>query len=328
MKKIILFFFLIFNSHFVNIKSNIFPDINCSSYVVMNAKTKEVLAGKNINLKRSVASISKIMTAILALESGEIFDMVTIEDKDTKMEGSSIYLKLGDKISILDLTYGLLLRSGNDAASAISRHIEKNDNFALKMNEKAQELNLSDSTFNNPSGLDIDDEGNISTSFDIASLYSYCLENNLFKAIVSTKNYSINNVSWRNKNKLLHRYQYCTGGKTGYTYKAKRTLVTSAKKEDFELVIVTLNCGNDFSIHESLYEYFFNNYYYINFLEKGINYINDKIIKSEKNIGLTIEKNKLDDNTYKIYRFDNNNNLLECQLRKNNEILWSRFLNE
>lgn len=328
MKIIILFFFLIFNFHFVNIQSNAFPDINCSSYIVMNAETKEVLAGKNINLKRSVASISKIMTAILALESGEIFDMVTIEDKDTKMEGSSIYLKLGDKISILDLTYGLLLRSGNDAASAISRHIEKNDNFALKMNEKAQELNLSDSTFNNPSGLDIDDEGNISTSFDIASLYSYCLENNLFKAIVSTKNYSINNVSWRNKNKLLHRYQYCTGGKTGYTYKAKRTLVTSAKKEDFELVIVTLNCGNDFSIHESLYEYFFNNYYYINFLEKGINYINDKIIKSEKNIGLTIEKNKLDDNTYKIYRFDNNNKLLECQLRKNNEILWSRFLNE
>lgn len=268
------------------------------------------------------------MTAILALESGEIFDMVTIEDKDTKMEGSSIYLKLGDKISILDLTYGLLLRSGNDAASAISRHIEKNDNFALKMNEKAQELNLLNSTFNNPSGLDIDDEGNISTSFDIAFLYSYCLDNNLFKAIVSTKNYSINNVSWKNKNKLLHRYKYCTGGKTGYTYKAKRTLVTSAKKEDFELVIVTLNCGNDFSIHESLYEYFFNNYYYINFLEKGINYINDKIIKSEKNIGLTIEKNKLDDNTYKIYRFDNNNNLLECQLRKNNEILWSRFLNE
>lgn len=328
MKIIILFFFLIFNFHFVNIQSNAFPDINCSSYIVMNAETKEVLAGKNINLKRSVASISKIMTAILALESGEIFDMVTIEDKDTKMEGSSIYLKLGDKISILDLTYGLLLRSGNDAASAISRHIEKNDNFALKMNEKAQELNLSDSTFNNPSGLDIDDEGNISTSFDIASLYSYCLENNLFKAIVSTKNYYINNVSWRNKNKLLHRYQYCTGGKTGYTYKAKRTLVTSAKKEDFELVIVTLNCVNDFSIHESLYEYFFNNYYYINFLEKGINYINDKIIKSEKNIGLTIEKNKLDDNTYKIYRFDNNNNLLECQLRKNNEILWSRFLNE
>ena len=254
--------------------------------------------------------------------------MVTIEDKDTKMEGSSIYLKLGDKISILDLTYGLLLRSGNDAASAISRHIEKNDNFALKMNEKAQELNLSDSTFNNPSGLDIDDEGNISTSFDIASLYSYCLENNLFKAIVSTKNYSINNVSWRNKNKLLHRYQYCTGGKTGYTYKAKRTLVTSAKKEDFELVIVTLNCGNDFQIHEDLYEYFFNNYCYINFLDKGINYINDKIIKSEHNIGLTIEKNKLNDATYKIYRFDNDNNLLECQLRKNNEILWSRFLNE
>ena len=119
MKIIILFFFLIFNSHFVNIKSKIFPDINCSSYIVMNAKTKEVLAGKNINLKRSVASISKIMTAILALESREIFDMVTIEDKDTKMEGSSIYLKLGDKISILDLTYGLLLRSGNDAASAI-----------------------------------------------------------------------------------------------------------------------------------------------------------------------------------------------------------------
>ena len=196
------------------------------------------------------------------------------------------------------------------------------------MTIQLEQLNLSDSTFNNPSGLDIDDEGNISTSFDIASLYSYCLDNNLFKAIVSTKNYSINNVSWRNKNKLLHRYQYCTGGKTGYTYKAKRTLVTSAKKEDFELVIVTLNCGNDFSIHESLYEYFFNNYYYINFLEKGINYINDKIIKSEKNIGLTIEKNKLDDNTYKIYRFDNNNNLLECQLRKNNEILWSRFLNE
>lgn len=230
-------------------------DIPCSSYVVMNRVTTEVIAGKNLELQRSVASISKVMTAIIAIESNHLFDVIEIDEKASKQEGSSLYLKPLEKISLLDLVYGLMLRSGNDAAYTIACYLEGSiDAFKDRMNLKAKELSMNNTYFNNPSGLDIDDDGNISTVYDMALLFSYAMSNSIFYEIVNTKEYRcLENKVWINKNKLIRSYEYCDGGKTGYTKKAKRTLVTGAKYDTTELCIVTFNCGGDFSYHKKLY---------------------------------------------------------------------------
>lgn len=147
-------------------------EVPCSSYIVMNRLTNEVLSGKNIDLQRSVASISKIMTAIIALESDRLFDIITIDEEATRQEGSSLYLKKEEQISLIDLVYGLMLRSGNDAAYSIATYLSGDViKFKDRMNAKAQELKMFNSRFNNPSGLDIDDEGNISTAYDMAILF-------------------------------------------------------------------------------------------------------------------------------------------------------------
>lgn len=185
-------------------------------YIVMDANTKEVLEGNNINNIRSVASISKIMTAIIALESDKLFDVVTIGEEIKAAVGSSIYLNEGEQITIMDLLYGLLLRSGNDCASSIAVNISGSiDKFVENMNLKAKELNMLNTTFSNPSGLDIVDNGNNSTCYDMALLMSYCLNNELFCDIIGTSSYRSLDRLFINKNKLLKSYEYLIGGKTG-----------------------------------------------------------------------------------------------------------------
>lgn len=299
------------------------PEIACSSYVVMNRLTYEVIAGKDIHLTRSVASISKIMTAIIALESDHLFDIVEITPESTKQEGSSLYLKAGDKLTVIDLVYGLMLRSGNDAAHALATYLSQDiDSFKIKMNEKAKKIGMNDSTFNNPSGLDVDDDGNLSSAYDMARLFSYAMQNSIFSQIVGSKEYRCQeNHLWYNKNKLLKLYEYCDGGKTGYTLKAKRTLVTGAKKGATELAIVTLNCGGDFSYHKALYEYYLNNFEYIPYLSKGNNYISEHLIISDKNIGLWKSKDEISDKCIKLYRFDLDGNLIEMLfIDENNKV--------
>lgn len=161
------------------------------SYIVMNRDDKSVLEGKDIHNLRSVASISKVMTCIIALESEHIFDLVEADEETTKQVGSSIYLTIGEKLSVLDLCFGLMLRSGNDAAYALANYLGgSQESFVEKMNFKAKEIGMLNSRFNNPSGLDIDEEGNISTSYDMAVLLSYALDNELFAKIVKSENYS------------------------------------------------------------------------------------------------------------------------------------------
>jgi len=187
------------------------------NYIVMDAYTNEVLEGKDIERSYSVASISKIMTAIIALESDKLFNVIIVDDIIKTIEGSSLYLSIGDQITIIDLVYGLLLRSGNDAAVLIAENISGNvDSFVIEMNQKAKEIGMKNTIFNNPSGLDIFDEGNISSCYDMALLMSYCLENELFCQIINTETYkSPLKGMWINKNKLLRQYEYCLGGKTG-----------------------------------------------------------------------------------------------------------------
>lgn len=194
------------------------------SYIVMEASHQIVIEGSNQDYIQSVASISKIMTCIIAIENMELDTIITVDDTINKAWGSGVYIHIGDKISLRDLLYGLMLRSGNDAAVMIAKAVGKEiPKFVDMMNDKAKELQLHSTTFSNPTGLDEEDNGNQSTVYDMARLMAYCHQNPIFNEIVSTKEYKREdgNGTWHNKNKLLTNYEYCIGGKTGFTKKAR-----------------------------------------------------------------------------------------------------------
>lgn len=289
-------------------------DSSATSAILMDMDSGRILYSKDIHNVRTVASISKIMTCIVAIESGKLDEVVTIGDEILPAYGSGIYIKQGEQLKLLDLLYGLMLRSGNDAALAIANFVGGDiDSFVKMMNDKAKEIGMKDSTFNNPSGLD-QDKGNYSSAYDMAILTSYAMKNETYRKIVGTKKYTLttnmNSYVWYNKNRLLNSYKYATGGKTGFTDKARRTLVTTASRDNLNLVVVTLNDGNDFEDHRDLYEEAFNNYFAYKILEAGeINiydenyYINSTLyikenfsyplMKSEKsNLYLKIELNR------------------------------------
>ncbi|MDO4963041.1 MAG: D-alanyl-D-alanine carboxypeptidase family protein [bacterium] len=256
-------------------------EVSATSAILMDTDSNRILYEKNINDVRSVASISKIMTALIAIESGKLDNKVIIGDEVNKAYGSGIYIKEGEILTLRDLLYGLMLRSGNDAALSISKYVGGNTkNFVDMMNEKANMIGMNHTTFNNPSGLD-QDKGNYSTAYDMAILTSYAMKLDEYRKITSTKKYKLttnkNTYIWNNKNKLLWAYKYTTGGKTGYTEIAKRTLVSTASKDNINLVVVTLNDGNDWQDHKDLFEYGFNNYTNMSILKKGnINITNEK----------------------------------------------------
>lgn len=270
MKKVV--FFIICFCFSINLVQAI--ETSALSAILMDMDSGRILYAKDIHNQRTIASISKIMTALVVLENVDIKKQVTIGDEIDKAHGSGIYIKKGEVLTIEDLLYGLLLRSGNDAAQALAYHTAgSEEKFVDLMNKKAQELKMNNSVFNNPSGLDDDCEGNYSTAYDMALLMKEAYKNDSFRKIEKTKKYTLktnkNTYVWNNKNKLLSKYIYTTGGKTGFTKKAKRTLVTTASKGGMNLVAVTLNDGNDWQNHEDLFEYGFNNYQTYTLLEKG-----------------------------------------------------------
>lgn len=254
---------------------------SASCTVLMNMDNLEVIYGEDLHLQRPVASISKIMTAILAIESGKLDDVVTIGNEISGSYGSGIYIKEGEEISLRDLVYGLMLRSGNDASLAIANYVTGDvDSFISLMNSKSLEIGMKNSVYNNPNGLD-DDGGNLSTAYDMALLTSYAMKNEIYKEIVSTQKHvvktNMNTYSWTNKHRLLFSNDYVTGGKTGFTDVAKRTLVTTASLDGVNLVVVTLNDGNDFVDHIDLFDEAFSRLYNKQILEKGnIDVINDE----------------------------------------------------
>lgn len=240
--------------------------IVAESYIVMDADSKRVLEGKNINKEKLIASTTKIMTCIIALENKDINSTIKVGDEVLKAYGSAIYLSLGEEISLKDLLYGLMLRSGNDAAIEIAYLVSGDmPSFVQKMNEKAYEIGMSDTVFVNNHGLEEQSgEANTSTAYDMALLMQYALKNDVFKEIIKTQNYTAKTTGktyvWKNKNKLLFTYDKLLGGKTGYTKKALRTLVTAAQENEKTTIVVTLNDGNDFADHKELHEKIFKNY--------------------------------------------------------------------
>ena len=292
--------------------------ISATSAILMDTDNNIILYEKNIKEERSLASISKIMTAILAIESGKMDDAVIIGEEIDKAYGSGIYIRKGEELTLRDLVYGLMLRSGNDAALSIAYYVGGSvDNFVVMMNKKAKEIGMKNTEFNNPSGLD-EEKGNYSTAYDMAKLASYAIKNDEFKKITATKKYKLktnmNTYIWTNKNKMLTMYKYSTGGKTGYTEIAKRTLVSYASKDNTNLVVVTLNDGNDWNDHKELFEYGFNNYKNYTLIKKGkINIYDDNYYKYYT---LYVKNNY----NYLFNKNVTNNVIFKYQLTKNRNI--------
>jgi serine-type D-Ala-D-Ala carboxypeptidase (penicillin-binding protein 5/6) len=271
------------------INTKAFESVSASSAVLMEQQSGRILYEKEAHKVKRIASITKIMTAILAIESGKLNDTVEVTENATRAEGSSIYLKPGETIKLEDLVYGMMLRSGNDAAVAIAEHVGGSlDGFVYLMNQKASEIGMEHTHFSNPHGLD-DHEDHYSTAYDMALLTRYAMSNDTYKLISGTKVHRAPNPNgnwdrvWRNKNRLLTElYDYTTGGKTGYTKRAKRTLVTTAAKGDLNLIAVTLNGPDDWNDHINMYENGFHDYKLVNVLPKGkINEIEDPIYKKK-----------------------------------------------
>lgn len=267
-------------------------DVSAKSAILIEQDSGRILYEKDAYTKRKIASITKIMTAIIAIESGKLKEKVKIKKNHTNIEGSSIYLEKGETITIEDLVYGLMLRSGNDAAVAIADHIGGSvEGFVYLMNEKAEQLGMEDTHFANPHGLDDSDE-HYSTAYDMAILTQYAMKNKTFQKIFGTKFYKSHSMNdeniryWKNKHKLVTSlYKYATGGKTGYTKKARRTLVTTAEKNDMTLIAVTLDAPNDWNDHVRMFEYGFNHYERMLLVKNGnYPYIKDRFYKNKLRI--------------------------------------------
>lgn len=234
-------------------------EINCSATcaVVIDCDTRTVLYNKNAYDERPMASTTKIMTAILAIESGKLDDIVTITDEMIAVEGTSLGLKSGDVISLGDIVTGMMLTSGNDSANAVALYLDGSfEAFAKRMNDKAKELLMQKSLFVTPSGLD---SGNHHTSaYDMAILTAYCLDNEFFANAVSLQSaeLSVNGKSVKvyNHNKLLAMDGDIFGVKTGFTKKSGRCLVSAKHYENNRIICVTLNAPDDWNDHLALYK--------------------------------------------------------------------------
>lgn len=331
-KKIVVFLLLT-----LLIPNNVFAlSLSCRSCVLMDMDSGRILYEKDKENPRLIASITKIMTAILAIENGKLDEVVEVGDEILKMYGSNIYIELGEHITLLDLLYGLMLRSGNDAAIVIAKNIAgSEEKFVEMMNKKAKQIGMKNTIYNNCHGLDEETE-NKSTAYDMALLSSYAYKNPIYRKIVGTKKYIVKTdrktYEWTNRNKLLFKYSKATGGKTGYTPSAGRTLVTNASSNNLNLTAVTLNDGNEYVSHEAMYEYGFENYKNYLILDKkkfkiDNAYFKDKIyikknfsyplLEDEKDKILVIVKIE------KINNYKNNDRIGEVLVKLDNKKIYS-----
>ena len=210
-----------------------------ASAILMDAESGRVLYEHDIHKPRLIASTTKLLTALVAVEQTDDLDqVVTIKGEWLGSEGSSIYLKTGEEITLRGLLYGLLLQSGNDAAMAIACHTAESEaQFVELMNQKAARLGMKNSCFANPSGLN--DEAHFSTAYDMALLAQACLKNETVAEICATRSITLGTRTFVNHNKLLWRCEGCVGMKTGFTEKAGRTLVSAASRDGQTLICVT-----------------------------------------------------------------------------------------
>lgn len=254
---IVLIFTIIFSIVPLNSYAN-----SAGSAIVMEVKTGRILYAKNIYSRKPMASTTKIMTALLALENGNLESTIKVDKRAVGVEGSSIYLRYDENIKLIDLIYGLMLRSGNDSAVAIAHHISgSTDEFANLMNQKAKKIGAKNTNFKNPHGLH--HKEHYTTAYDLALIARQALLNEDFKKIVSAKRWVSDRDGYNvfyNKNKTLSQFKGGDGVKTGYTKAAGRCLVTSATRNGMQILCVVLNDPNWFNDCYALMERGFQKY--------------------------------------------------------------------
>lgn len=284
------------------------PHLAASSAVLMDVATGKVLLAKNSSERWAPASTTKILTALVALERGEMDRVITTSQNASKVGGSSIWLAPGEKHTMEELLYGVLLSSGNDASVAIAEGLAgSEEKFVAWMNEKAKAVGAKDSCFKNSNGLP--EEGHFSTAYDLALITRYALHNPVFTKMVKTKRKAIEwpgrnyNRLMVNHNKLLWRYEFADGVKTGYTRQAGRCLVASATKNGQRLIAVVLNSKRMYEDSKRLFEYGFNNYQLLTVIQSEqkigtitvVEGVNGEVpLLSHRPVTLVIPRGKLD----------------------------------
>ncbi len=258
MKKILIAVFLLFL---------VCQKIN-ATIVVMDSDSGRVLYSKDMNERKLIASTTKIMTSIIALENSNLDKKLKVGNEIKEVYGSMVYIKEGEEFTLKDLLYGLMLQSGNDAAMTISTKTLGYDNFIAEMNIKAYKLGMYNTSFENPHGLN-ETTKNYSTAYDMALLMKYAIKNKDFLDITSTQKYTINNYIWYNKNELLEDYKYTISGKIGYTQASGPVFVSAARKDNKGLIIVSIDEDDKFNLHKSLYEKYFDMYDKYKILDKN-----------------------------------------------------------
>lgn len=242
--------------------------ISARKAILMDSTTGRVLYEKDAKSRSLVASTTKIMTALIVCEQCNVLDRMRIPKEAVGIEGSSMYLKEGEVLTLQELLYGLMLQSGNDAAVALAIYCGGTvEGFAELMNDKARLLGMTGTHFENPNGLD--SPGHYSTARDLAVLASYAMKNPIFAQTVSTKTVTVGNRSLRNHNKLLWQVEGADGVKTGYTKAAGRILVSSAMRQGRRLVAVTIDDGNDWVDHAKLLNDGFTRYKVYEIVKEG-----------------------------------------------------------
>lgn len=272
----------------VNAKANF---SNSSSEIVMELNSNRVLHESNAREKKYMASTTKILTALCVIENCVLDEKVTVSKKTIGVEGSSIYLEEGEILTVKELLYGLMLRSGNDCAETLACYCSGSiDDFAVLMNQTAKKIGAVNSNFVNPHGLH--DDNHYTTAYDLALISCYAMKNEDFREIVSTRvidiSFSTRDYKRRlvNKNKMLSEFEGSTGIKTGYTKKAGRCLVSSCYRDGMELICVVLNCPPMFERSKNLLTECFNSYSNIKIVESDYIYDFIKFSGSDKKIGV------------------------------------------
>lgn len=275
--------------------------VSASSAILINAESGECIFAKDADTRRGMASTTKIMTAIVAIENGVLDSCFDIPTAAIGIEGSSLYLKAGEKMTLRELLYGLMLRSANDAAEAIAIIVGGSvDSFVDMMNSKAQELGLRNTHFTNPHGLSNDEH--YTTARELGIIAAYALKNETFSEICSTKKMSLpGNRLVVNHNKLLFSFEGTCGVKTGFTKATGRCLVSAAERDGVKLIAVTLNAPNDWNDHENMLETGFLEYESVSLVNKGDIIYSMPIIggdatevplEAEKDVTVCLRKNR------------------------------------
>lgn len=275
---------------------SVFADSGKST-IVMDVDSGRVLYEKNVNSKQLIASTTKIMTCIIILENSNLESSITVGDEVLSMYGTNIYIEKGEILKVKDLLYGLMLRSGNDAAVTLAVNTLGYDEFINKMNEKAKQIGMNNTLFNNPHGLD-EDTKNYSTAYDMALLAKYAYHNQTYRKIISTKKYttksSIKSYVWYNRMSLINNYKNCVGGKNGYTPKAGKSLVSYAKNNDLNLMIVSLDDPSIYDNHKTLYNEYFSKFENYTLVEKGSFMVNGDEYYTNKTFKYPLTESEID----------------------------------